>query len=561
MTVSSCLPRLSRLSGFATRTDGSLSAAAAILLPAMLMVAGIGIDISDLNAQRKLVQGQADLAALSAVRNLSSVSHARTAATHTLLQTEAYEMAPPGAGDIRFGRVEAGVFVANADQSRLEGVTAVKVIGRSPARFPVLGRFFLREAPPLVTRAAVATVDPRVSFALSNCLLSLNLLNGMLAQLTAETDLLCSGHGLRINAVSLFRRLALQGELLTPATTYGDVLDAQLPLIDILEAAYATAGLPARLATPAFAFGPMRLGELVTVGEGIRELQVTNSLLPPLDLSLADLVFGSLEVLGERIVDLEAELALGRVAGAAVGVRISEPRVIVLGARPGDPNAQARSAQIRIAVEDLKLSPLLRLSLGLDIANSRAALSAEGAPCSRHAADTAALFDPVTAELLNVDIALELLGLPLGRLLEPVKSLKLMESRVTRLSFTHDDVARGVQKEVHADDYQIDVQAPAQITQAVARLVGAFHHEVETSGAGGSCKGPGCALSSGLGAGLDVVLGTVGTALSTTRANLANPQSAEGGVLQTLLEDVLGFAFVETQLQVLGATCRHKLAL
>ena len=52
--------------------DGFLSVVMAILLPAMIMVAGIAIDLSDLNAQRKAVQSQADLAALSGVPNPST---------------------------------------------------------------------------------------------------------------------------------------------------------------------------------------------------------------------------------------------------------------------------------------------------------------------------------------------------------------------------------------------------------------------------------------------------------------------------------------------------------
>ena len=75
--------------------DGFLSVVMAILLPAMIMVAGIAIDLSDLNAQRKAVQSQADLAALSGVRNLSTASTTRAAAARTLVQSEIYDIRPP----------------------------------------------------------------------------------------------------------------------------------------------------------------------------------------------------------------------------------------------------------------------------------------------------------------------------------------------------------------------------------------------------------------------------------------------------------------------------------
>ncbi len=547
---------------FARQDDGFLSVATAILLPAMLIVAGIAIDISDLNAQRRLVQSQADLAALSAARNLSTSESARAAATRTLLSAETYEMRAPAAEHILFGRLEDGSFLANDDQTSLDGVTAVKVVGSSPARFPILGRFFLRAGPPLVTRSAVAEVDPRVSFALSNCLLSLHLLNGLVEPLLGvDKALLCSGEGLRIDAVSLMRQLALRGDLLSPATTYGDVLDAELPLIDVLDAAFDQSRVLTRLAAPVFALEPVRLGEFLHLGRGIRELQVTNTLVPPLELHLSDLVFAGLEVLGARIVDLEAQLSLGSLAGAVVDVTISEPRVIVLGARPGSAAAQAESAQIRIAVEDLRLTPLLRLSLGLELANSTATLSAKGQPCSRLGRDTAAVFDPVRAELLNADVSLRLAGLPTEQLLAPVQRLKLMQSSTTEISFTHDEVARGTVKEIRADAYQLDVRSPAQITAAVSGLTGALRAELGPGGGSASCRpGLGCTLASAVG-GLGQGLGAVTAALGQSQRDLGNPHSAEGGLLQTLLEDVLGFAFVETQLETLEVSCSYKLAL
>mgnify|MGYP000041144986 FL=1 len=542
--------------------DGFLSVVMAILLPAMIMVAGIAIDLSDLNAQRKAVQSQADLAALSGVRNLSTASTTRAAAARTLVQSEIYDIRPPAADHILFGRLAAGDFVANPDQSHLDGVTAVKVVATSPARFPVLGRFFLRDAPPLVTRSAVAVVDPRVSFALSNCLLSLRLLNGLLEPLLgADMDLLCSGHGLRINAVSLMNQLALRGELLAPDTTYGDILDAELPLIDILEAAYGQTGLAAELAAPVFASERLRLGDFLHLAPGLREVQVTNTLLPPLELHISDVVFGALEVLGARIVDLDARLSLGTFAGAGISVQISEPRVIVLGAHPGSRDARAQSAQIRIAVDGLHLSSLLRLSLGINLANSTATLAAQGRQCSRVGTDTAAVFAPVTAELLNVDASLRLLGLPLDRPLAPVKSLKLMESSDTRIRFTHDEVAQGKVKEIRADHYQIDVHGLQQITGAVADLIGAFRAETGGKASDHACRLlTGCVLASSA-RGLGNLLDPVTEALAVSQDNLGKPGTAEGGLLRTLLEDVLGFAFVETQIEVLAVSCSYKLAL
>lgn len=522
---------------------GSISVATAIILPGLLMVAGVAIDISDLNSQRKYVQNQADLAALSGIRNLSEVSTARKSAVRTVLSGKSFEMSEPAIGDILFGQVdpEAG-FILSEDQTSLNGVTAVKVIARSPARFPVLGRFFSRESQSLVTRSAVAIAQPRVSFSLSNCLLSLHLLNGLLEPLLgAEADLLCSGEGLRIDALTLMGELAARGQFLSPSTTYGDVLDAEFPLVDILNAAYGQTAGPSPVDAPAFASEPLRLGDFLHVAPGLRAAQMTNTLLPPLDLSLADLVFGSLEVLGARVIDLQAQLTLGEYAGAAVNLKISEPRVVVLGARPGDPTAIARTAQIRLNLKDVQLSPLLHLSLGLNVANSSATLSPAGQHCSPEADDLAAVFTPVSADLLDVDLALSLSPVP--GIFPPglLKQTKLMKSSTTSLEFTHKDVAEGVSKTLRADTYQPDIHGPENIGQAVEGLVA----ELKAFGVGKNtsekaCRfGPKCLLE-----GLTRVL---------------SPE--EHGILQTLLEDVLGFTFVETQLKVLDVACQRRLAM
>ena len=557
-------PRLPRLiTRFLRREDGALSVLTAILFPAMIMLAGVAIDLSDLNAHRKYLQGQADLAALSGVRNLSTAHDSRRVAADTLTRDARFGIAAPGVGDIQFGRVHPGHgFVPNLDQSSLDGVTAVKVIGHAPARFTVLGLFFDRDDMPMVTRSAVAVAEPRVSFALSNCLLSLHLLNGLLEPLLgADTDLLCSGHGLRINAVTLMDQLALRGELLSPSTTYGDILDAEFPVFDVLEAAYGQTNLPGALTLPTFGEAPIRLGDFLHLSSDLRSARITNTLVPPLEVHLSDVFFGSLEILGERIVDLQADLTLGELAGASVKVQISEPRVIVLGVKPGGPEAVARTSQIRIGVEGLHLSSLLRLSLGLNVANSAAMLSPDGRHCSREDTAIAASFDPVSAELLNVDVTVRLLGLPLDSLLNPIKSLKLMESRTSELAFTHQEVAAQTVKQIRADNYQVDIHNPAQITNAVANLTGQLRDEVEDERDTPSCRFIlGCLVSVTTRTLTDLLDG-IASALTVSHDNISDPETAEGGLLQTLLEDVLGFAFVESDLEVLEVSCSYRLAL
>ena len=59
------LSHLSRaLRAWCRETTAAISVGFMILLPGLLMIAGVAIDFSVLNAQRKFIQSQADMAAL-----------------------------------------------------------------------------------------------------------------------------------------------------------------------------------------------------------------------------------------------------------------------------------------------------------------------------------------------------------------------------------------------------------------------------------------------------------------------------------------------------------------
>lgn len=486
-------------------TSAAISVGFMILLPGLLMIAGVAIDFSVLNAQRKFVQAQADMAALSGIRNLNTVATVRSKATDTLMSDVFFEMRPPQRGEIQVGALsDTHEFVASADQSTLRNVSAVEVIASAPAAMPILSKM-VGGPDAFIRRRAVAVAVPRVSFGLSNCLASLNLLNGLLEpMLGLQADALCSGHGVRIQAFDLLDSLALRAALLSPGRTYAEILDAEFTMDDVLTAA---------LGPEAFSIlvGPLsnqmvRLGDFIYLGEDLQKAQV-GSPVPPIEINAADIVFGSAEILGSRIVDLELAADLGALGSVPVKLQISEPRQIVVGARPGDEDAVARTSQIRLVIEAANVSNVVELSLNLGIANASATLVEEGEHCSSNQDDRAAVFNPATASLIDLDLDLALLGLSPLAALAPLTTGIEAGGASQEVTFTHREVGDRTTKTV----------APS-------------------------------------------IADTVNATLSVVDRHLGLIAPQAGNLVAAVVEDTLGLYLAETQLDVFDLICVRRLA-
>lgn len=253
------------------------------------------------------MQARADLAALSGIRNFDSADSMRAAVRATLQQAGSYTMVNEFDDAIIIGTLDSQHnFTPASDQSSLDGANAVRVTAASHPTLFALSPW-LNPDELAVTRSATAAMQPRVSFALSNCLLSLDLLRGLLEPIVgANLDLLCAGHGLRVNALTVLEEIGLQANILEPGqTTYGDILDAQIDLGDVLTGVLGTV-IPGGL-------GSVQLGDLLYLGGDLREV-VVGSPVPAIEINAADLVFGSAELLYTNVANLSLGVDLGSVA-------------------------------------------------------------------------------------------------------------------------------------------------------------------------------------------------------------------------------------------------------
>lgn len=401
---------LRRVFRFLRDEEGLLSTATVILMPILVFAAAIAIDMTSIQAEKRYVQSQADMAALTAVRNFTTTDEARTAARHTIKENRYYATLPTPDQQIQIGNVVNGNFILADDQNNLVGSNAARVTVKADALVYLL-QLFLNDDDMVVARQAVAIQQPRVSFGLSNCLLSLNLLRPVLQPLiSSQVDVLCSGQGIdaAISGQGFLDGLATQANLLTPSgstATYGDILDAQLPVSWVLGQALhipVTGGADT-----------IRLADFIYLPTDLTSVRIGQPL-PPLSLNAGDIAFASAELLAKRVATVNVGLNLPSVGTVQAKVTVGDPRQLVLGAIPGDPDAVARTSQIRLELPAVSIASLFSLTLKLDVANASAQLTNQGATCSQKPDATVAVFDPVSASLIDLDMDLQVLNLPLN---------------------------------------------------------------------------------------------------------------------------------------------------
>lgn len=488
---------------FTRNERGSISTFCLVMLPAVTIALGVAADLTSLNAQARHMQARSDLAALSGIRNFDSADTMRAAVLQTLDMPGSYEMRPAGSSDVVVGYLDENHdFTPSHDQDDLSGANAVRVTASSYPRLFALMPWLDSETLS-VRRTATAALDPRVSFSLSNCLLSLDLLNGLLRPVVgADLDLLCSGHGLRVHGLSLLEEVALRANVLEPGhTTYGDILDAWIDMGDILGAVFDRT-FPSGL-------GAVQLGQLLYLGEDL-DRAIVGSPVQEIELNAGDIVFGSTELLYRNVANIALGIDLGSIAGADVGLQIGEVRQVVVGAKPGDPDAVARTAQIRLSIAGVSLLRLVSLNMEVELARAEATLSDQANSCSTLDDAVVASFQPVTAELLAIGISLDLPLLP---------SISLGTNHfgqapdTPRIDFTYAEYMDGTAKTVQPESGPV-----TETSQDIDAVTG----------------------------GLVLPLGLTAPVTS---------------LLDAILVDVLGLTLAEAELAVTDVTCKGRLAI
>lgn len=485
--------------------SGSVTAGTTVLFPGILIGIAMLFDLLLLNNHRSHLQAQADLAALEAARYTTDAGTALRQARNSVRLNDAFSATPPAPGQVTLGRWEDGSFEIDGGSPLRPNAARVEVASTAKTNLTALLK---RGFDKPIARQATALADERVSFALSNCLASLSLLQGALRPLLgSDLDLLCSSAALSLRTDLLLETLALD---LDAPLTYGDVLDAEIGLARLWSLA-----LGANVPVPP---GTIRLGELLHLDEASRELTLGAGL-PGGRVAGADLVFASLELMGRNGLDLDFSADLGPLANLPVRLTVLEPRRIVSNAEPGAPGAYAETAQIRLAVDGLDLLGLVQLDLDLRVAQASARLGPEGSICRPPGTHPAARFVPVESGLAGLEVALSAGGLTL------TDEIELVATGTRSLSFSAQEVEQRVSKRVAP---RIDGTAQSAAHQATD-LLGQLAPDGLTSAVGG--------LLSGV-------------------ASLATPLET---LLGQVVHDFVGLAIAPASLTVLEANCTIRL--
>nr|WP_286173873.1 pilus assembly protein TadG-related protein [Rhodobacter sp. NTK016B] len=545
-----CLLR--HLRGARDDETGVVAVLIVVLLPVLLMAGALAIDLMHINAQRRYVQSQADLAALSAVHFLESADASRGAVRATVAANARYDPFDVPDADIVFGTAPvAGTFTANADQTTTRNTTAVQVFVTTPVKLYLLDMFMGDEGL-IVRREAIAATDPpRVSFALSNCLAELALLRDFLRPLIgAEVDVLCSGRGVdtRINILETLGDIALEASLLTPSgepSTYGDLLEADLPAATILSV------LTGQNVPPGL--GTVRLGDGLVLSEDLRRLRVGTPI-RGVEFYVADLVLLTAELLTEHLLSLQTDLTLGAFGDVGARVTIGEPRRIALNVVPGSPEAYAQTSQIRVQLDELNILGIFKLRLNIRLANAMATLSDEGDTCATDPGAVIAVFDPVDASLIDIDLMSRVQGLPLGTEALGMQVDTARERATRRVAFTRERFTTDPVVELGPVGPAAEEVVTDLLGNTLGDMLDRSRARIEEALSLQTCNSILSCATSALNA-LAQTLTSLASTLVLTSANVANGLGAEGNLTNDLFSDLLGLDIARAELELLSVSC------
>lgn len=385
--------------GFWKDEGGVINVLLVVLLPVLIGIAGIAIDLSALNDQRRYVQHAADAGALAGIRQLGSAAEMRQAVRDTVAQNTRFKTDNIPDTDIVLGNMVSGQFRPLINQNDGIAADALEVTVRSPSKLMLLS-LFVKDDRQELARSARAAAQPRVSFGLSNCLLQTRLFRNVLQPiLGTDLDVLCAGRlaATRLDVAQFLGGVALDANLSSASgsdATYGDILDALVdPSRLMARAVGRSLPLSGRL---------VRLGDVIYMPDDLKRIRLSRPF-PPISVGAQDIVMASAHLLMAQIVDTSVNVQLGGIQ-ANLSAKVGDPGQIVIGARPGDPLAVAKSAQIDVVVGPINILDVIALHLDLKVANASAHLTAEGGTCAREPSSVIAIFDPARASVLDLSL-------------------------------------------------------------------------------------------------------------------------------------------------------------
>ncbi|NGM45974.1 hypothetical protein G5B31_10515 [Rhodobacter sp. SGA-6-6] len=387
-----------RLEHFLRDTAGAISTLVVMLFPLLLVIGGLATDVSLLNAQKRYVQSQADLAAQSAARYLPDAAKARDVARGVVARNTRYGAIALADADIEIGSYDAETGAFRKDQ----GASAVRVVVPSPFD-PILLASILPDKDLTIRRSAVGTQQATVVFTLRNRLLGLDtrrsVLDGVLGPLGLGLTTNVLGYeGLANTRVKVDELLGLATlGLATEALTFDDVLDLPIAIPRLLGGLVGLGKLPPAAVPTGAGVGPtVTLDEILAMSPGLARLKV-GDVLPDLSLNALDLLtaFAGLAAQPAQRIGVTTGLDLGPLANVTLDLGLIRPPVTAIGLIGDQPPPQAKVAQTDVSLRANALN-LIRVTLGLQLAEATA--TALSLNCGAAAAsDTLASFQVSTA--------------------------------------------------------------------------------------------------------------------------------------------------------------------
>ncbi|MCB5408723.1 hypothetical protein [Pseudogemmobacter faecipullorum] len=374
------------LQRFLSDSSGALSMLLMILFPVLLLIGGLATDISLLNAQKRYVQSQADLATISATNHLPNAAAVRTAAREVVLRNTRYGSITLQDSDIRIGRYDrdSGKFIAAGNQASPEFASAVQVT--VPSRFrPILLSPVLSDENITIRRQSVGVQRAVISFSLRNRLLSINTNRSILGRVLGPLGLGLNAEvlgymGLATTKISLNNLLGLiaNTNVGLDLLNFDQLLNLQVSRLDLLNHLVRLGGLANIDIIPsAVDRGYMTLGEIVGASPTLLGLRA-GDILPDIKVNVFDLLMAmaGLSAKPNERVTVALPVNLGKLANISVTLGLIRPAVIAVGYVDDVPPPKAEVSQLDANVTANVLgdgtTSLLRIALKLQAATASA---------------------------------------------------------------------------------------------------------------------------------------------------------------------------------------------
>ena len=533
-------PLADRLRRFARDESGAISVLMVFLIPAFLVIFAIGLELTRLNTQRRYVQAQADLSALSAARRLPEKAEAKVVGKAVAQKNTVFGVIDVSDDDVQLGQFSRDTGFT-AETPSTPQVDSVSVRLMSQFR-PVLLKAYFGNEPLFITRRAVVARQDLASLTLRNALVRQSsadsaLLRGLLGSQLGLNLALVSWEGLATTQISLTRLASLiSAQTGAQLLTFQDVLNAQIGTGALMNGLVAEGLLPAA-AVSAAPSTLVRLADILDVSPEVAALALSGTL-PDLGVSVQGLLTSLAQLSGQKthhLVNVAAGVTAPPLAAPTLSLQVVDPGAAAIGPVSYAAPLTAEAAQVVVTATG-DVAGLVRLRLQVQAARATAKLSAINCRAS-NPNDIVATVE-VETQPLTLALQVLLLEKPDGKTYSDARSVPI-GGQVHQVAIRRSDIGKVV--------LVPNTFALSAVSSALTASLGVVQQDLNTE------KNRLGLLGFLVAALLSVVNGLLNSVTSLL-ANTALLDTA----LQSLL-DLLGIRVAQAELVLNGFDCRMGL--